>query len=235
MARKFSANLRECLHNYQPRPIFSRPHLPENIEIAQADISYNELFAVSDERELRREQQQREYEPTGIINKTRFSVKSCGAKPNRQNARQFVGKNGAVGSVASDKPSGNFKLQKSSGQGQSFDGEDGNRLRRKFAKNINLASRGIVGVIGANGTGKTTFLKTILGSHRELNGKIIWGIKTNIGYYSQNLETLDERNEVIHELRRVAPLAENGELRSFLARFLFSGETVFKSVAIFTA
>jgi ATP-binding cassette subfamily F protein 3 len=45
------------------------------------------------------------------------------------------------------------------------------------------------------------------------------------------LEELDERNEIIQELRRVAPLAENGQLRGFLARFLFVGEDVFKQVA----
>ena len=73
-----------------------------------------------------------------------------------------------------------------------------------------------LGVIGGNGTGKTTFLKTILGDLRELSGKIIWGAKTDIGYYSQNLEDLEARNEIIQELRRVAPLADNGELRSFL-------------------
>ncbi len=74
-------------------------------------------------------------------------------------------------------------------------------------------------------------MKTILGSHRELAGKIIWGAKTDIGYYSQQLEDLDNRNEIITELRRIAPLAENGALRSFLARFLFVGEDVFKRVA----
>jgi len=74
-------------------------------------------------------------------------------------------------------------------------------------------------------------LKTILGDLRELSGKILWGTKVDIGYYSQNLSDLEPRNEVIQELRRVAPLAESGELRSFLARFLFFGEDVFKLVS----
>ena len=74
-------------------------------------------------------------------------------------------------------------------------------------------------------------MKTILGQIRELSGKMIWGTKTEIGYYSQQLEDLEDRNEIINELRRVAPMAENGELRSFLARFLFFGEDVFKQVS----
>ena len=45
------------------------------------------------------------------------------------------------------------------------------------------------------------------------------------------MEDLDPRNEIIQEIRRVAPNADNGELRSFLARFLFTGEEIFKNVA----
>ncbi len=98
-----------------------------------------------------------------------------------------------------------------------------------LAQDINFTlHRGeCLGIIGGNGTGKTTFLKTILGSFRELSGKIMWGAKTDIGYYSQQLEELHAHNEVIAELRRVAPLAENGQLRGFLARFLFTGDDVF--------
>ena len=95
---------------------------------------------------------------------------------------------------------------------------------------ISLHRGEVLGVIGANGTGKTTFLKTILGELRELSGTVTWGTKTNFGYYTQNLESLEPRSDVIGELRRVAPMADSGELRSFLARFLFFGEDVFKSV-----
>src|SRR6185436_18227776 len=58
-----------------------------------------------------------------------------------------------------------------------------------------------------------------------------WGSKVQIGYYAQQLEDLDDRNEIIMELRRVAPSsATSGELRSFLAKFLFVGDDVFKHV-----
>src|SRR5678815_2762462 len=60
---------------------------------------------------------------------------------------------------------------------------------------------------------------------------MFWGTKPDIGYYAQNLEELHPRNEVIQELRLIAPMADGGELRSFLARFLFFGEDVFKKVA----
>jgi len=140
-----------------------------------------------------------------------------------------------VEAVTTDKPQGNFNLKSVTRAGQDvLTAEDlaigyGEKV---LARDINFTlQRGeALGIIGGNGTGKTTFLKTILGQLRELSGKIAWGTKTQPGYYSQNLEDLDERNEVINELRRVAPLAENGELRSFLARFLFFGEDVFNHV-----
>src|SRR5678809_1600948 len=55
--------------------------------------------------------------------------------------------------------------------------------------------------------------------------------RVQIGYYAQQLDDLDDRNEIIMELRRVAPSsATSGELRSFLAKFLFFGDDVYKHV-----
>ncbi|MDH3530102.1 MAG: ABC-F family ATP-binding cassette domain-containing protein [Acidobacteriota bacterium] len=88
-----------------------------------------------------------------------------------------------------------------------------------------------MGIIGGNGTGKSTLLKTVLGEIRELAGSLQWGTKVKTGYYSQQLEGLTPNNDLISELRTVAPSAEAGELRSFLAGFLFFGEDVFKRVA----
>ncbi len=96
--------------------------------------------------------------------------------------------------------------------------------------NFTLHRGECLGVIGGNGTGKSTFLKTILGQLREVSGSISWGTKVNPGYYSQQLEGLNNENDLIAEMRRVAPTADNGELRSFLAGFLFFGEDVFKRV-----
>jgi ATP-binding cassette subfamily F protein 3 len=88
-----------------------------------------------------------------------------------------------------------------------------------------------LGIIGPNGSGKTTFLKTILKKIPALGGEVRWGTKVQVGYYAQQLEDLDDRNEIIMELRRVAPsTATAGELRSFLAKFLFTGDDVYKHV-----
>ncbi len=192
------------------------------------------------EREERREAQRRTFEnQQALISKTEEFIRRNleGQKTKQAKSRRtHLQKLERIEAVQSDKPSGNFKLKKVERTGnQVLTVEDlsigyGEKV---LAKNIDFSLlRGeALGVIGGNGTGKTTFLKTVLGNIRELSGKMLWGAKTDIGYYSQNLEDLDDRNEIIQELRRVAPMAENGALRNFLARFLFVGDDIFKRVS----
>lgn len=191
------------------------------------------------EREERREIQRREYEnqQAYIKNTEAFVRKNLEGQKTKQakSRRNMLQRLERVEAVTADKPQGNFNLKKVERAGQNILTVEDLAIgygEKVLAKNINFTlNRGeALGVIGANGTGKTTFLKTVLGDIREISGKIIWGTKTDIGYYSQNLDDLESRNEVIQELRRVAPSADNGELRSFLARFLFTGEDVFKQV-----
>jgi ATP-binding cassette subfamily F protein 3 len=105
---------------------------------------------------------------------------------------------------------------------------------RTLARNITLTLRRgeRLGIIGGNGTGKTTLLKTLLGKQPPLAGELRWGTNVNPGYYDQQLRMIDDSNTVIEELRSIAPSSvTDGELRGFLGRFLFSGDDVFKSVA----
>jgi len=194
--------------------------------------NYSEFLV---EREERREQQRREYEnQQAFIAKTEEFVRRNleGQKTKQAKSRRnMLQRMDRLDAVVEDKPQGNFNLKKVERAGQNILTVENLAIgygEKVLARNINfILTRGeALGVIGGNGTGKTTFLKTVLGNIREISGKIIWGTKTDIGYYSQNLEDLEPRNEVIQELRRVAPSAENGELRSFLARFLFTGEAL---------
>ena len=192
------------------------------------------------EREERREQQRREFEnqQSFIAKNEDFIRRNLAGQKTKlaKSRRNMLERLERVEAVSVDKSSGNFNLKKVERAGLNvLTAEDlaigyGTRV---LAEDINFTlNRGeCLGIIGGNGTGKTTFLKTILGNLRELAGTLSWGTKTNIGYYAQNLEDLDSRNEIVQELRRVAPTADNGELRSFLARFLFTGEEIFKKVA----
>ena len=191
------------------------------------------------ERELRREQQRREYEnQQSMIAKTQeFIRRNLEGQKTKQakSRRNMLERLERVDAVASEKHGGNFGLKKVERTGNNVLTVDDLSIgfeEKVLASNLNFSLlRGeVLGIIGGNGTGKTTLLRTLLGEHRELAGKVHWGTKTDIGYYTQNLETLEPRNEVIQELRRVAPLADSGELRGFLSRFLFFGEDVFKRV-----
>ena len=88
-----------------------------------------------------------------------------------------------------------------------------------------------LGIIGPNGSGKTTFLKTVLGELQSINGGLTWGANVNIEYFDQELSTLDLGSTVIEEISAVAPRATPGELRSYLAKFLFTGDDILKPVA----
>ena len=192
------------------------------------------------EREERREAQRRAFEnQQQLIAKTEEFIRRniAGQKTKMAKSRRnMLERLERVDAVVADKSSGNFQLKNVERAGTNVLMLEDLRVGfedKILASDINLTLRRgeCLGIIGANGTGKTTFLKTVLGKTRQLDGDVRWGTKTEIGYYAQQLDDLDDRNEIIMELRRVAPTtATAGELRSFLAQFLFTGDDVYKRV-----
>lgn len=87
-----------------------------------------------------------------------------------------------------------------------------------------------VGIIGGNGVGKSTLLKTLSGALRPLAGQVQLGAQVKIGYFAQAHETLKADNAIIDEIRAVKPLPLS-QARDWLGRFLFSGEDVFRPVS----
>jgi len=85
-------------------------------------------------------------------------------------------------------------------------------------------------ILGANGSGKTTLLRTLIGSRSPVEGELEWNEALDVGYYDQQLSDLIPENTVLEEIRALDSLATDGELRSYLAQFLFSGEDVFKKI-----
>jgi ATP-binding cassette subfamily F protein 3 len=88
-----------------------------------------------------------------------------------------------------------------------------------------------VGLIGRNGSGKTTLLKALVGELAPIEGDIRLGNNANVAYFDQELSDLNPRETVLDSLWAVDPVAEIGAIRSFLARFGFTGEDSFKLVA----
>ena len=87
-----------------------------------------------------------------------------------------------------------------------------------------------LGIIGANGTGKSTFLKTLMGEIPPLKGKFRFGEKVRIGYFSQNFDHLGLAHTVYEEVNSSFPLMSSSSIRSLLGAFSFSGDDVFKIV-----
>lgn len=192
------------------------------------------------QRDLRREHQRREYEnqQSRIAKTEEFIRRNIEGQKVKQakSRRNMLERLERIDAVATERHGGSFVLRRVERTGHNVLSVEDLSVgygSKCVACGINLSvHRGeALGIIGGNGTGKTTFLRTILGELPALGGEFHWGTKTSLGYYSQNLEGLEPRNEVMQELRRVAPMAESGEVRSFLARFLFFGDDVFKIVA----
>jgi len=192
------------------------------------------------EREERREAQQRAYDnQQQLIAKTEeFIRRNIAGQKTKQakSRRKMLERLERLDAVPHDQSSGDFRLQAIERTGNHV--LTVNQLaigypEKLLAKDISfILRRGeCLGIIGPNGSGKTTFLRTILNKLEPLAGEVRWGTKVQIGYYAQQLDDLDDRNEIIMELRRVAPsTATAGELRSFLAKFLFTGDDVYKHV-----
>jgi len=87
-----------------------------------------------------------------------------------------------------------------------------------------------VGIIGGNGLGKSTFLKTVTGALKALGGEYRYGVNVNVGYFDQQTAQYSSDNTVLDELWNEFPEMTQTQVRSALGAFLFTQEEVFKSV-----
>ncbi len=88
-----------------------------------------------------------------------------------------------------------------------------------------------IALIGPNGIGKSTLLKTIMGQVNPIEGEMNYGTKVDIGYYDQEQEALDPKKSVLNEVWDDHPLTNEERIRTFLGSFLFSGDDVEKSIS----
>lgn len=104
-----------------------------------------------------------------------------------------------------------------------YDGMD-EPLFENVTFSINRGER--IALIGENGVGKTTLLKAIINDRENF----IHGTNVQIGYYSQEQETLNEANTILEEVWSTFPEKTELEIRTVLGNFLFSGEDVLKPI-----
>jgi ATP-binding cassette, subfamily F, member 3 len=98
--------------------------------------------------------------------------------------------------------------------------------------NLQLLRTERAALIGPNGTGKTTFLKTICGDLEPLEGSVRIGANVHIGYFAQAHEGLNLENTVLEELMSARDDLMLSQARNILGRFLFSGDDAFKRVGM---
>ncbi|MGD6818318.1 ABC-F family ATP-binding cassette domain-containing protein [Metabacillus sp. 113a] len=125
-----------------------------------------------------------------------------------------------------DKQSGNDVL-KVDGLTVSYDG------KAPAISNITFAAdRGdSLALVGPNGIGKSTLLKTIVGKLKAMEGDIRYGSSLKISYYDQEQAELTSNKRVLNELWDEYPLKPEKEIRTVLGNFLFSGDDVLKPVS----
>jgi ABC transport system ATP-binding/permease protein len=92
-----------------------------------------------------------------------------------------------------------------------------------------------IGIVGKNGIGKSTFLDLLTGKSKPTSGEMIPGLTTKIGYFTQEVETLNPTNRVIEEVKEIAEfitMADGSQISAskFLETFLFSPEKQYNIV-----
>ena len=96
---------------------------------------------------------------------------------------------------------------------------------------LRIARGSRVGVVGPNGAGKTTFLKVVTGEIMPSRGRVDRGAKLRVGHLTQEPECFTPGRTVLETMWTAMPDATRGEVRGYLARFLFREEEVEKDVA----
>ncbi len=95
--------------------------------------------------------------------------------------------------------------------------------------NIKLERGEIAALVGPNGVGKSTFIKTVTGQLNPFDGEVHVGDKVEVGYFAQAHELLNPQNSIIDEIINTRHMSQS-EARDYLARYLFRGEDVFRKI-----
>lgn len=103
-----------------------------------------------------------------------------------------------------------------------------------LAEPIDLAVKKFdaIAIVGPNGVGKSTFIKSVVGQIPFIKGQASYGANVETGYYDQNQTNLTRTNTVLDELWNAFPTTPEVEIRNRLGAFLFSGDDVKKSISM---
>ena len=107
-------------------------------------------------------------------------------------------------------------------------GYDGKQVGNAYNFSVYKGDR--IAIVGRNGIGKSTLIKTIAKKQNAIGGSVHYGSKVLLGYYDQKQAEFESSKTILNELWDEYPLMKEAEVRTVLGRFLFRGDSVLKIV-----
>lgn len=211
------------------------------LHIYEGDYSF-----YASERRVRREAEMRRYEKQQKeIERQEDMIRRFKQRGTEKLAKRAASREKRLSAMeVMDRPDGghgrmklNFKENFQSGRDVIFAedlskgfGYGSNRKELFHGVDLDIKRGERVCIVGANGIGKTTLIRMLMGELSSNTGRIKIGHNVQFGYYDQGQQLLDPENTVVGELQDAYRLYSEPELRNILGRFLFRGEAVFLRV-----
>ena len=211
------------------------------LHIYEGDYSF-----YASERRVRREAEMRRYEKQQKeIERQEDMIRRFKQRGTEKLAKRAASREKRLSAMeVMDRPDGghgrmklNFKENFQSGRDVIFAedlskgfGYGSNRKELFHGVDLDIKRGERVCIVGANGIGKTTLIRMLMGELSSNTGRIKIGHNVQFGYYDQGQQLLDPANTVVGELQDAYRLYSEPELRNILGRFLFRGESVFLNV-----
>ena len=211
------------------------------LHIYEGDYSF-----YASERRVRREAEMRRYEKQQKeIERQEDKIRRFKQRGTEKLAKRAASREKRLSAMeVMDRPDGghgrmklNFKENFQSGRDVIFAedlskgfGYGSNRKELFHGVDLDIKRGERVCIVGANGIGKTTLIRMLMGELTSNTGRIKIGHNVQFGYYDQGQQLLNPENTVVGELQDAYRLYSEPELRNILGRFLFRGEAVFLRV-----
>ena len=211
------------------------------LHIYEGDYSF-----YASERRVRREAEMRRYEKQQKeIERQEDMIRRFKQRGTEKLAKRAASREKRLSAMeVMDRPDGghgrmklNFKENFQSGRDVIFAedlskgfGYGSNRKELFHGVDLDIKRGERVCIVGANGIGKTTLIRMLMGELTSNTGRIKIGHNVQFGYYDQGQQLLNPENTVVGELQDAYRLYSEPELRNILGRFLFRGEAVFLRV-----